>query len=113
MAWHSLQSTLARALPDGVLQTGHRLFSFSDGPDGVAAEFETAQGVRRLEARLLIGADGGQSAVRQALLGDGPPEFLGGRGRAGPVCGEDGWRERAKLAYGLAVLPVQQACAGW
>ncbi|KAL4449444.1 hypothetical protein ABPG77_007088 [Micractinium sp. CCAP 211/92] len=77
VAWHSLQSTLARALPDGVLQTGHRFLSFSDGPDGVAADFETAQGVRRLEARLLIGADGGQSAVRQALLGDGPPEFLG------------------------------------
>lgn len=35
------------------------------------------QGTLTVEAALLIGADGGQSDVRQALLGDGPPDFLG------------------------------------
>lgn len=77
VAWHSLQSTLAGALPPGVLHTGHRFLGFSEGPSGLAAEFDTAQGVRQLEAAVLIGADGGQSAVRQALLQDGPPQFLG------------------------------------
>ena len=83
VAWHSLQSTLAEALPEGVLHTGHSFLGFTEGPDGVAAEFETAGGVRRLEAGVLLGADGGQSAVRQALLGDGPPQFLGEGGRSG------------------------------
>ncbi|KAL4443809.1 hypothetical protein ABPG75_011546 [Micractinium tetrahymenae] len=77
VAWHSLQSTLAEALPPGTLHTGHRFLGYSESSGGVAAQFETAQGVRTIEAGVLIGADGGQSAVRQALLGDGPPQFLG------------------------------------
>ncbi|KAL4436596.1 hypothetical protein ABPG75_003735 [Micractinium tetrahymenae] len=75
--WHRLQSTLAAVLPQGVLHTNHRFLGFTEGADGVVAEFETPQGVQKVKAALLIGADGGQSAVREALLADGPPQFLG------------------------------------
>ncbi|KAL4444570.1 hypothetical protein ABPG77_002387 [Micractinium sp. CCAP 211/92] len=75
--WHRLQSTLAEALPAGVLHTNHRFLGCADEGGCVRAEFATAQGVRTVKAALLVGADGGQSAVREALLGDGPPLFLG------------------------------------
>ncbi|KAL4436597.1 hypothetical protein ABPG75_003736 [Micractinium tetrahymenae] len=77
LPWHRLQSTLAAALPQGVLHTNHRFLGFTEGADGVVAEFETPAGIRSFEAALLIDADGGQSAVREALLADGPPQFLG------------------------------------
>ncbi|KAL4444569.1 hypothetical protein ABPG77_002386 [Micractinium sp. CCAP 211/92] len=75
--WHRLQSTLAEALPAGVLHTNHRFLGCAQEGGCVRAEFDTAQGVRTVKAALLVGADGGQSAVREALLGDGPPQFLG------------------------------------
>ncbi len=78
LPWHVLQRELAQALPPGVLRTSHRFVSFAETADGVEAEFETADGGRlRVEAGLLIGCDGSQSPVRQQLLGDGAPTFLG------------------------------------
>ena len=35
------------------------------------------QGAVTVKAKLLVGADGNMSAVRQQVLGDGPPQFLG------------------------------------
>lgn len=73
-----LQRELAAALPDGVLHTHHRFLGYTEGPEGgVVAEFETPEGVRQVAAQLLVGCDGGQSAVREAMLADGPPTFLG------------------------------------
>lgn len=46
-----------------------------------------------VEAKLLVGADGNQSAVREKLLGDGPPHFMGmaawraGAGQLGMLVG--------------------------
>ena len=72
------QRELAAALPDGVLHTHHRFLRYTEDPEaGVVAEFETPEGVRQVAAQLLVGCDGGQSAVREAMLADGPPTFLG------------------------------------
>ena len=47
---------------------GHRLVSFSDGPEGVTAEVETPAGeTLRVHARWMIGADGASSMVRKTL----------------------------------------------
>ncbi|KAL4425131.1 hypothetical protein ABPG77_008236 [Micractinium sp. CCAP 211/92] len=75
--WYAVQSELAAALPEGVLRTGHRFLRYQEGEDGVVVEFDTPEGRRSLHAALLIGCDGGQSAVREQLIGDGPPQFLG------------------------------------
>lgn len=78
LPWHVLQRELAEALPPGVLHTAHRFLRFEQTADGVVAEFEgPGGGVRRVAAALLLGADGSQSPVREQLLGDGPPEYLG------------------------------------
>lgn len=71
------QRELAAALPEGVLHTHHRFLRYTEGPEGVVAEFETPEGTRQVAAQLLLGCDGGQSAVREAMLADGPPTYLG------------------------------------
>lgn len=77
VSWHALQAELAAALPPGVLRTRHRFLRYQEGEDGVVVEFDTPEGPARLHASLLIGCDGGQSAVREQLIGDGPPQYLG------------------------------------
>ncbi|KAI3426504.1 hypothetical protein D9Q98_008869 [Chlorella vulgaris] len=77
LAWHSLQRELAQALPQGVLHTQHRFLGYREAADGVQVELATPQGVRQVSAQLLVGCDGGQSLVRNALLDDGPPNYLG------------------------------------
>lgn len=88
--WYAVQSELAAALPEGVLRTGHRFLRYQEGEDGVVVEFDTPEGRRSLHAALLIGCDGGQSAVREQLIGDGPPQFLGEGGRGGRKEGRSG-----------------------
>ena len=46
---------------------GHELVGFEDHGDGVAARLRTGQGEETVQARWLIGADGGRSFVRRAL----------------------------------------------
>jgi 2-polyprenyl-6-methoxyphenol hydroxylase-like FAD-dependent oxidoreductase len=46
---------------------GHRLTELSTGDDGVALSVDTADGPRRLDARWLVGADGGRSMVRKSV----------------------------------------------
>ena len=80
LAWHQLQAALAGSLPDGVLHTRHRFVGYSEVQDGITAEFDaTGGGAAPVAVRcsVLVGADGGQSGVREALLGDGPPHFMG------------------------------------
>jgi salicylate hydroxylase len=72
--WSRLQSALAAALPPGVVRLNHRLVSVDQHDSGVRAGFDNGE---KAEADLLIGADGINSAVRQALIGDGPPTYAG------------------------------------
>jgi 2-polyprenyl-6-methoxyphenol hydroxylase-like FAD-dependent oxidoreductase len=78
--WHTLQSELADALPAGIVRTRHRFLGYTETADGVVAEFDTPDGVQRVAASLLVGCDGGQSMVREQLLGDGPPKYMGALG---------------------------------
>ena len=72
--WSRLQSTLAATLPPGVVHLNHRCVAIEQHENGVKAHFENREGV---ESDLLIGADGINSAVRQALFGDGAPAYAG------------------------------------
>ena len=69
------QATVARALPPGVLHQGAAFERLEQGPAGVTLHF--AGGRPPATARLVVGADGGQSRVRQQVLGDGPPLYSG------------------------------------
>lgn len=73
-----------------MLRTRHRFLRYQEGEDGVVVEFDTPEGPARLHASLLIGCDGGQSAVREQLIGDGPPQYLGEAGGAAAVGGDAG-----------------------
>lgn len=52
--------------PDIDLLTEWTFRDFEERRDGVAAEFETPDGIRRVTARYLVGADGTRSPVRKA-----------------------------------------------
>lgn len=77
LAWHSLQSSLAQALPEGLVHWRHGFLGYTETGEGVELELDTPEGTRRVTAQLLVGCDGGQSQVREHMLGDGPPTFLG------------------------------------
>ncbi len=72
--WSRLQSILASALPPGVVRLNHRLVRIEQQESGVKAYFDHGEVA---ESDVLIGADGINSAVRQALAGDGAPAYAG------------------------------------
>jgi 2-polyprenyl-6-methoxyphenol hydroxylase-like FAD-dependent oxidoreductase len=58
----------AAAQPSVTLRYRTRLVSFTQGPDGVVADVENAEGEReRIHSQYLIGCDGGRSLVRETL----------------------------------------------
>ncbi|MEL6768670.1 MAG: FAD-dependent monooxygenase [Pseudomonadota bacterium] len=60
------------------IHTGHRLTGFEEGPEGITASFETAEGTVRIAGDVLVGADGIHSTVRSALAGqEEPPRWNG------------------------------------
>jgi 2-polyprenyl-6-methoxyphenol hydroxylase-like FAD-dependent oxidoreductase len=82
-----LQAVLARQLPEGVLHQRAAFDRYEESEDGVTIHFQQAapssdgggsdSAPSPVTARMLVGADGGQSAVRAQCIGDGPPLFLG------------------------------------
>jgi 2-polyprenyl-6-methoxyphenol hydroxylase-like FAD-dependent oxidoreductase len=88
----------ARALPGIEVRFDARLVGFREGPDHVEADVDSAQGLRTLRARYLVGADGARSFVRQAFgwgwVGDTRTEraFMGGRMLAVYVRAKDYYR---------------------
>ena len=72
--WSRLQSILASALPPGIVNLNHRCIAIEQNASRVKAYFENGE---IAESDLLIGADGINSAVRQALIGDGAPAYAG------------------------------------
>ncbi|KAL4436862.1 hypothetical protein ABPG75_004001 [Micractinium tetrahymenae] len=80
-AWHSLQTTLAAELPEGVLRQQAPLDRYAEAPadgngQGAGPTLHFKPGTHPpVNARLVVGADGSQSGVRVQLLDDGPPLF--------------------------------------
>lgn len=69
-----LLDALANGLGEGTVRLGHRLTDIEEHGDRTVLAF--ANGVR-VEAEIVIAADGVRSAVRQALYGDDHPTFTG------------------------------------
>ena len=72
--WSRLQSAIASVLPPGIIHLNHRCVAIEQHKGGVTVHFENGKAA---EADLLIGADGINSVVRQALVGDGAPVYAG------------------------------------
>ncbi len=72
--WSRLQEILTSALPADAIHLNCRCTSFEQNDSVVEVFFEGGNTVR---ADLLVGADGINSAVRQALIGDGAPRYAG------------------------------------
>ena len=66
--------TLVAALPSDRMHTGHRLTGVVDHGDQVEATFENGA---RINADVLVGADGIHSTVRHILFGPEKPRFTG------------------------------------
>ena len=84
----ALQTTLADALPDGVLHLGVACTGFEQNGGGVHVHFSDG---REERADVLVGADGIRSAVRTQLLGAPQPRY------SGYTC----WRSAAHLEHPL------------
>lgn len=65
---------LVAALPSERVHIGHRLTGLVDHGDRVEAQFENGA---RIDADVLVGADGIHSAVRRVLFGPDQPRFTG------------------------------------
>ena len=83
------------------------LCSYDEDGDGVALRFSSPLGgaVSDVRAKVVVGADGGFSAVRARCLGDGPPKtpvrLTSGRFRFEVLqSGRDGHLVRAKQQHG-------------
>lgn len=74
IGWFRLQSVLQEALPPGIISLDHYCTGFTQNSDSVSVHFKGQDSVK---AGLLVGADGLNSAVRQILLNDGPPRYMG------------------------------------
>jgi len=66
--------TLVTALPSDRVHIGHRLSDLVDHGDRVEAQFENGA---RINADVLVGADGIHSTVRRILFGPEQPHFTG------------------------------------
>ncbi|BAZ40718.1 monooxygenase FAD-binding protein [Calothrix sp. NIES-4101] len=71
--WWHLQQILASKLPSESIHLNHRCIGFEQDERNVFIYFEHGE---KVCADLLIGADGINSAVRGALIGDGKPRYL-------------------------------------
>jgi len=69
-----LLDALASGLDQGAIHPGHRLTGLEERSDRILLAF--ANGAR-VEAEIVIGADGVRSVIRQALYGDDNPTYTG------------------------------------
>eukprot|EP00884_Botryococcus_braunii_P001462 jgi/Botrbrau1/11316/Bobra.0038s0077.1 len=75
LGWHEIRQALADALPQGTVELGTKVTGYTKEEDEtLSVNFEGER--EAVRARILVGADGYFSRVREAMLGDGPPTFL-------------------------------------
>ncbi|NDJ21021.1 NAD(P)-binding protein [Nostoc sp. B(2019)] len=72
--WWRLQQTLASRLPSDIIHLNHRCIGFQQDENGVEIYFD---GGETVYTDLLIGSDGVNSTIRETLIGDGKPNYLG------------------------------------
>ena len=72
--WSRLQEILASRLPPEVIHLNSRCIGFEQNDSGIEVSFE--QGNKE-QVDLLIGADGINSTIRQAVIKDGSPRYAG------------------------------------
>lgn len=72
--WWRLQQILASRVPPDIIHLNHHCRGFEQNDSGVKIYFDEGKAVH---ADLLIGADGLNSAVRETLIGDGKPHYVG------------------------------------
>ncbi|NET03484.1 MAG: FAD-dependent monooxygenase [Symploca sp. SIO2B6] len=72
--WWHLQQILASKLPSESIHLHHRCIGFEQDDHRVSIYFENGE---KVSADLLIGADGINSVIIEALIGDGKPRYLG------------------------------------
>ncbi|NEP02124.1 MAG: FAD-dependent monooxygenase [Symploca sp. SIO2E9] len=72
--WWRLQQILVSKLPSESIHLHHRCVGFEQDDHHVSIYFENGE---KVSADLLIGADGINSVIREALIGDGKPRYLG------------------------------------
>ena len=100
--WHELVDDLAARLRPGVLRLGHCFESLEQDGERVRVTcLDGATGERvTVSSAVAVGCDGNQSAVRAALLGDGPPHYAGLGVWRGQCAKPAGWDEK----YGKNLL---------
>lgn len=77
LGWHNLQSCLCEALPDSVqLQLNHSLSEFVSDHSDAMIRLKFHEQPDQF-ARILVGADGYRSVVRNQTVGDGLPLYTG------------------------------------
>jgi 6-hydroxynicotinate 3-monooxygenase len=69
-----LHAVLERVVTPGTIAFNHRLVGLDERSDGVHLTFENGL---RTDVAIVIGADGIRSKVREFLLGNEPPRFVG------------------------------------
>lgn len=72
--WWRLQQILASKLPSESIHLNRRCIGFEQDEHCVSIYFENG---KQVSADLLVGADGIHSVIREALIGDGKPRYLG------------------------------------
>jgi salicylate hydroxylase len=82
LGWYALQTTIREALPPRIpIHLAHRLVSFEEDREQglVRLHFQVGddQAIKTTTCRVLIGADGIRSVVRNETVGDGPPDYTG------------------------------------
>ena len=72
VGWAELRDTLVQWLPEGTVQLSKCFTSLEQRDDHVVVHFADGSAV---SAKIVVGADGCFSQVRQHTLADGPPEY--------------------------------------
>lgn len=91
---------------------GQELLGFTQNPDGVTARLATSAGEETVQARYLVGTDGGRSVVRHALGLGFPGRTLGVRAVVADVMvegvGRDAWHRWSEgdMARQMALCPL-------